>query len=1232
MGRLVGLELSNFKSYKGTVKIGFGDSNFTSIIGPNGSGKSNMMDAISFVLGVRSNDLRSSGMKDLIHRSVRDSQSSNDDPTSAYVKAFYKVTDASEITELMRIVNLSGETIYKINGKTTSFKNYSDWLAKENILIKAKNFLVFQGDVETIASQSSLELTKLFEQVSGSIQYKKEYDLLKEDLNKINRLTNDAIKNRRRINGELKIYKEGIKKNNQYNEQINNIIQLKKFFVLLQLYHLSNEKSTFEKNLKKILVDFDELNDTNKEFQSNLSNLKKIFIKEDLLIIKQNSLIDQKLKNLNQLNNKFLPIKISSKNLNKKIKNSNKILENLDLDITRQLDSIKLLEKNLSTIKLTYDNFKLEINQSNEKNSTYQFKDSNDELEYSNLNAKYLNNGGFELEEKLNLLINEKNEIIDQKLIVEKLINNSNEKILNEFNINIDSLNLKIEDLNSNLTEKNSTVKAKIKSLKSLQSIIESSNNKEYDLNFKLRDTLLKLDNINATKRESNKEKKLRENVLTLKRIFPGVRGLVHDLCHPKKDKYALAILTILGKNFNSVIVDSLSVAQECISYLKKQRAGIISFIPLDTIEAQIPSLPTIIQNNPKYNNDSNCILTINAIEYEPEFERAMQYICSNSIICDNLDIAKDLKWNQNVKNVKFVTLDGSIIHKSNLMTGGASKNSMQSNNRWDKDEYSSLMTLKDNLILEIETISKENKLASINSRELETEISLLNSEITNLKTQLTQLTRNLKDNNTELLYHQNLIKLDYDPKLKDLNHKIIDIDSKMKIIEDERESLENETFKDFELKIGFSIKDYKKYSVNIITEQSKDLQKLAKDILNIENKLQFEKERLESTQLRKEKTLANIEKYNQELNDLTEQENQLNIQKENDSKLIEKEKTELKEIEKNIQNKKIEINEKEEVIKQNQNELNSIQKKIDALNENISKIDLERIGILKNCKISNIEIPITSAVNLNNLPIDKIDDDAILISNDIKVSFNELSKKYKKKQDYEKNLEDISNEIKETEDILLELQPNAKAHDRLDEAKDKFEVIDNETETLKTEEKEILTKFLNIKKKRKELFESCFDFVNEHIEPIYKELTKDPNSTTELGGGQATLTLEDEDEPFNGGVKYHATPPLKRFKDMEYLSGGEKTVAALALLFAINSYQPSPFFVLDEVDAALDHTNVERIAAYIRKHGNKDLQFIIISLKNTMFEKSDALVGVFRQQTENSSKALTLDLNKYAD
>lgn len=123
-------------------------------------------------------------------------------------------------------------------------------------------------------------------------------------------------------------------------------------------------------------------------------------------------------------------------------------------------------------------------------------------------------------------------------------------------------------------------------------------------------------------------------------------------------------------------------------------------------------------------------------------------------------------------------------------------------------------------------------------------------------------------------------------------------------------------------------------------------------------------------------------------------------------------------------------------------------------------------------------------------------------------------------------------------------------------------------------------------------------------------------------------LDMEDSDEPYLDGIKYHAMPPLKRFRDMEHLSGGEKTMAALALLFAIHSYQPSPFFVLDEVDAALDNANVAKIAKYIKEHAGPGMQFIVISLKTGLFQGSEALVGIYRDQGANTSKAVTLDVS----
>jgi len=135
--------------------------------------------------------------------------------------------------------------------------------------------------------------------------------------------------------------------------------------------------------------------------------------------------------------------------------------------------------------------------------------------------------------------------------------------------------------------------------------------------------------------------------------------------------------------------------------------------------------------------------------------------------------------------------------------------------------------------------------------------------------------------------------------------------------------------------------------------------------------------------------------------------------------------------------------------------------------------------------------------------------------------------------------------------------------------------------------------------------------------------------SSKHLLGGNAYLSLDDSEEPYAGGVKFNAMPPMKRFRDMEQLSGGEKTVAALALLFAIHSFRPSPFFVMDEVDAALDNVNVQKVCNYISQR-SKDFQFIVISLKDLFYEKSEGVIGICRNVPTNSSRTLTLDLTQY--
>ncbi|AMD22317.1 HGL023Wp [Eremothecium sinecaudum] len=1224
MGQLIGLELHNFKSYKGTHNVGFGNKHFISIVGPNGSGKSNMMDAISFVLGIRSSHLRSNALVDLIYRGRMDEKTAEEDsnPDSAYVKAFYRKTineeeanEEEDIVEFMRTIHNTGDSTYNINGNVVSFKEYNRILEGESILVKARNFLVFQGDVEQIASQSSLELTKLFEQVSGSIQYQREYERLKEEYKAATADYNEALKSKRKMQTDLKSFKEGVQKEEQYKNLLAERSKLNVQYVLWQLYHLQEKRNELTSSLKSSRSQLSSLKSKLANEESILNKTRSLLAKEELAITRRKELIFQRQHQLTNLNAKLLPVNSAKQGVQKRISNLENRIASLQRDIDRQESYVAQFQNQLKVVNKANAAVEKEIKSS----ASGKFNMSEADLhEYESLKESYLCSGGFDLEGKLTLLHNKKEELVEELRLVKKKVEISKARISKELKVDHERLEFEVAETSKTLNDKNALHSKKSKEWKKVQTTIESANNKEYELNFKLKEILVKLDDLSATQRETNKERKLRENVATLRRLFPGVKGLVHDLCKPKKDKYAVALAPILGKNFDAVIVDSFSVAQQCISYLKKQRAGVVSFIPLDTIDTHAATLPA--------GNLKGCILTINTLDYDPALEKAMQYICSDTIICDDIAIAKELKWVRGVK-AKLITLDGSLIHRAGLMTGGISKNST---NRWDKEEYQSLLLLKEKVTGEISELVSQLRQESMTSRDLENEVSMLSTEISTLRTHFNQLNRSLSEKITEINYHENMINDEYSPKVASLDAKLKAVDEELSLVNGEKAKLQETIYKEFSARLGFTIKDYEQHTGETVREHSKELQHLQKQLATIQNKLDFEKDRLESTKLKHGKALNNLAKVKQELEELEKQKSDIKTEIERVELQLSEERNEVEELQVKLKKKSANIKLLDESINEFNDSIQVCKKDMDALKEDIEKIGIEKVNLLKNCKMSNVELPLDNSV-LDELPIERIDTQTIELANSIAIDYSLLPAKYKESNNNVTRVE-FEKSIKEVEENLRALQPNSKALERFDEAKHQFNSVAFESEKLKDIERRSKEKYFSIKDKRVAAFMACYNHVTDHIDKIYRELTRNPGSSAELAGGSASLTLEDEDEPFLGGVRYHATPPMKRFKDMDYLSGGEKTMAALALLFAINSYQPSPFFILDEVDAALDVTNVERIAAYIKRHASPTIQFIVISLKSNLFSKSQSVAGVFRNQRANSSMVVTTDLTQYSD
>ena len=283
--------------------------------------------------------------------------------------------------------------------------------------------------------------------------------------------------------------------------------------------------------------------------------------------------------------------------------------------------------------------------------------------------------------------------------------------------------------------------------------------------------------------------------------------------------------------------------------------------------------------------------------------------------------------------------------------------------------------------------------------------------------------------------------------------------------------------------------------------------------------------------------------------------------------------------------------------------EMESTYRTISALEGEMQRHSSSRYTLLRRCKIENIAVPLTDSsasletVPINDLPLEGPDamdeDDAddegptssalkVHTTNDygIELDFDALDDELKDENN-EAMESKLQEEITSLNATLDKMQPNAHAAQRLTAAEQRAKDTEQEYEDSRNTYKDLKARFEDTMEKRNELFNKAFSHISEQIEPIYSNLTK---SDEFPAGGRAYLTA-DEEEPYLAGVNYHTMPPTKRFRDMEHLSGGEKTMAALALLFAIHSYQPSPFFVLDEVDAALDNANVGKLVNYVRNH-----------------------------------------------
>ncbi|TGJ78644.1 hypothetical protein E0Z10_g10122 [Xylaria hypoxylon] len=1239
MGKLVRLELFNFKSYKGHHTLLFGDSYFTSIIGPNGSGKSNSMDAISFVLGIKSSHLRSTHLKDLVYRGrvlktskinddgsavevVANSQTNGHvngddddkpnraDPKTAWVMAVYE-DDVGDEHRWKRTITNQGSSEYRINDRVVSAQQYNEALEAENILIKARNFLVFQGDVEAIASQSPQDLTRLIEQISGSLEYKAEYEKLQSESDQSAENSAFQLQRRRGINSEIRQYQEQKKEALSFQDKTKERDTAIITHVLWKLYNFQRVMDESSAKIQEHQENLKEFRRNVESFQRKLEDARKEQVDAAREVHRVERQIKKQEKGLEEKENNLVPIDEKVQQTTGQADTVRKRIESVQKERDEQAKLITKIEKDLGTVqkaqKLFEDQWKETMQKQGKELSEA------DRKEYNSLRAQAMAKSS-ENQAKL--------ENLNRQL-------KTDEVTVNSLRGKVDAYQAAAEKIETELTtiqERRNATQAASEKQRTAQ--------RRDELHEKRVALLKQLENADDGRRRSDRERRMREMVASLKRLFPGVKGQVGDLCKPKQKKFDEAVITALGRDFDSVIVDSEKTGIACVEHLKEKRFPPMTFIPLDNIK--VNAVNTAVKGI------SGARLTIDTIDFDPSLERAMSYACGSSIVCDDLEIAKYVSFERRIR-VKAVTLDGTVIHKAGLMTGGHGPDHKGGKRRFEDADVQSLERALEKNQQELDALPRSDR-RNTAEEAVRNELAELEQRLQYSRNELVHFEQNLSNKKKELDHVKRQLK-EWQPKFKEEDNKLQKTRSSVEKFKTAIAQVEDKVFSDFCKRLGYSdIRAYEAQQGSWEAEAAEKRSQFDLQKSRLGSNKSWEVSRHSETEGRLRTMEDRLKRLSQDIKTYKSEKAQIEEAMGGDQDKLAALEEQLEQLKDELETQNEKVNHAKADVQKRSKDIESRLKSITALETELQKNSAGKFALLRRCRLEQIDIPFTTG-SLDNLPNednllhqdpDAMDvddgDDAEMMEdalNDygIEINYDDLEDNLKYSDD--EHHEDMFQEkISSLTAELEKLNPNMRAMERLEVVEARLKATENDFEESKTQYRAAKEAFDEVKAKRFELFDKAFTHIREQISQVYKDLTRSDQYPL---GGQAYLDIEeDTDKPYLSGIKYHAMPPLKRFRDMEHLSGGEKTMAALALLFAIHSYQPSPFFVLDEVDAALDNANVEKIKNYIRNHAGPGMQFVVISLKAGLFQDSESLVGVYRDQEVNSSKTLTLDLRKY--
>lgn len=1162
------IEIQGFKSFANKIVFDF-HNGITGIVGPNGSGKSNVSDAVRWVLGEQSaKQLRGGNMQDVIFAGTELRK-----PLGfAYVaitldNSDHKLDiDFKEVTVSRRLFR-SGESEYLINGSACRLKDISE-LFFDTGIGKDGYSIIGQGQVDKILNGRPEERRELFDEAAGITKFKRRKGLAlkkleseRESLVRVNDILSELEKQVGPLEKQAKVAKEFLNLREElkifdvnsyimeYDGITQNLNEYKKREKLL-----SDDLADARNLLEKSKTDYEDITLELKRLDEELDDVRNLIGNNTTRLQEINSHIEILKEQINSENKNNENLSYRGENIDSDIEKKQKELETLKEEKASLQNLLKEANERENALLSELEDIEKKIDELAQRLDTLRLSSEEFNSRNADLRAKKERYKGILEQVRL------RKSQMTQRLLESKTGQNTIELKIDEENKSLNSVNESLhsaESTKDELESKKAAIHSEIIRFSKVASELQMKYQSESAKLTSLKDLAEKYDGYGIA------IKKIME---TRDRIG-GIHGVVADIVRASK-KYEVAIETALGGRIQNVVIDSENTAKVLIDYLKKNRFGRATFLPLSAMRNNTFS-------NTEFLKEKGVVgIASELVEYDSVYKNLIGSLLGRIVVIDNIDnaIAFEKKFRY---EYRVVTLDGDSLSPGGSISGGAFKNStnLLSKKREIEEAQASVSVLLKNYN------EANDKLESFNLQRNDIEIKL--DENRKVIQDLIIEKNNISNRRAGLI-----------EKLEELKASSVSVQTDFDNIDKELSEIEIET-KRLDAKLSNVGEDFSKLG--------NDISGIESDIKEQRNKRELLVEKLNASKLEKANISQRLEFIDENVNRTGE-----------DVKALLDEKSGLKTRAEDIVRN---INEKNKIIENEHISKNELAKKIERLKQRE-----EELILLKEAK-SKSQNKIFDNRDVYSERVSLLDRDIYRLKGQIEKSeermsertnymWNEYELTYNSslelKTDTDMSLNDIRANISSLKSKIKALgNVNINAISDYNEISGRYELMKKQHTDILEAEATLINIIDELDVAMKKQFAEKFEEIAKEFNEVFKEL---------FGGGSGKLVLEESSDMLEAGITIISQPPGKKLQNMMQLSGGEKALTAIALLFAIQNLKPSPFALLDEIEAALDDSNVDRFAKYLHKLTDHT-QFIVITHRRGTMVSADRLYGITMQE-----------------